>query len=266
MFSLRFFFFIFFIAIRVSAFALYNGNPSLPMMPETGAFIPRECWFGLKAGYECDFVYDRKLHMDGHHLGHCSRSVPKFESLSNFGVVTFNFNDRVEIFADLGSMSSEISHRPYSNTTISYQTSTHFTWGVGGRAILAYWGDLQLSANATYIATDSPLYSLKVNGESYSTRHAAFDLREWQIGIGISWRFKWIIPYIGADFSDFRARIDHLNSINFLIPGNHITVKDSYPCGIFLGVGLSPTRAMNVNFEARFINENAVAVSADFKF
>lgn len=266
MFSLRAFFFLFFFAVRMSAFALYNGNPSLPMMPETGAFIPKECWFGMKAGYEMDFVYDRKLHMDGHHLGHCSRRVHQFESLSNFGVVTFNFNDRVEIFGNLGSMSCEISHRPFSNTKISYHSSSHFAWGVGGRAILAYWGDLQLSVNAAYVATDSSLSSLKVNSKSFSTRHAEFDLREWQVGIGVSWRLRWFVPYLGADFSDFRARIDHLNSIKFLIPGNHITVKDSYPCGIFSGLGFSPSRAFNVNLEARFINENAVTLSTDFKF
>lgn len=252
--------------LSIKGFALYNGNPSLPMMPEVGAFIPKEVWFGIKGGYEFDFVYDRKLRMEGQHLKHCKKSVHTFESLSNFGVLTFNFNDRVELFTTLGEMSFEIKHTPLSQKKITYHTPAHFTWGVGGRAILAYWGDIQVSVNSAYLQSTPTLSSLKVGNQSYSTRHTEFDFTQWQVGMGVSYRVQWFIPYIGFDFSNFRTRIEHLSSIEFLIPDQHVTFKDSYPCGIFLGFGLSPHRAFNVNFEARFINENAISVSADFKF
>lgn len=250
----------------LSAIALYNGNPSLPMMPEEGLFISKEHWLGLKAGYEFNRVYDRKLHMEGQHLEHCTKKVQKYESLSNFGLVTLNFNDRAELFGSLGSLSSEISHHPFSDTKISYHSGTNFAWGVGGRAILAYWGDLQLSVNAEYVKSHPGLSSLKVNGKSYPTRHAEIDYCEWQVGIGVSYRFNWFVPYIGVDYADFRERIEHLDSIKFLIPSKHVTFKDTYPCGLFLGFGLAAQKAFQLNAEVRFINENAVSLSADFKF
>ncbi len=254
------------LSFSVKAFALYNGNPSLPMMPEEGSFIPKEVWFGIKLGYEFDFVYDRKLHMQGHHLDHCKKHVRTFDSTGNFGTLTFNFNDRVEIFSMLGGMSFEISHTPLPKTKIAYRTPTHFTWGVGGRAILAYWGDLQLGVNAAYLQVSTPLSSLKVNDKSYPVRHAKLASAQWQIGIGTSYRWHWFIPYFGIDYSDVRTRIEDLDSIEFLIPDEHVTFKDSYPCGIYFGFGLSPYRVFNVNVEARFMNENAFSVSADFKF
>jgi hypothetical protein len=252
--------------LPLKALALYNGNPSFPMMPETGLFISKDQWFGLKVGYEFDWVYDRRLRMEGQRLEHCSKKVQTYESFSNFGVITLNFNDRVEIFGTLGAMSNEISQRPFSETKISYHTDAQFTWGVGGRAILAYWGDLQVSVNAAYVKSDPSLSSLKVNGNRYSTRPTEIDFSQWQIGIGASYRINWFIPYIGVDHSDFRMRIEHLDVIKFLIPSKHVTFKDSYPIGVFLGFGLSPHRAFNFNIEARFINENAVSLSADFKF
>lgn len=248
------------------AYALYNGNPSLPMMPEAGLLISKNFWLGLKVGYELDWVYDRKLKMENQHLKHFKKHAYRFESLSNFGVLTLNFADRVEFYTTLGEMFCELSHRPFPDTKISYHTDNHFAWGVGGRAILAYWGDLQVSVNAAYLQSMPSLSSLRVNHIFFSTRDTEFDFSQWQVGFGASYRLAWFIPYIGIDYSDFRTRIDHLDAIDEWIPNSHVTFKDTYPIGIFLGVGFSPRWAFNVNVEARFINENALSVSADFKF
>jgi hypothetical protein len=204
--------------------------------------------------------------MEGHHLGHCKKSVYRFETFGHFGVVTLNFNDRVELFSTLGTLNCELSHHPFSNIKISYHTDAHFAWGVGGRAILAYWGDLQVGVNAAYLQSTPSLSSLRMNEKAYSTHHTEFDFTQWQVGIGTSYRFPWVVPYIGVDYSNFRTRIEHLNSISAVIPSSHVTFKDTYPCGIFLGVGFAPHRAFNLNLEARFINENALSLSTDLKF
>ena len=252
--------------IPINAIALYDGNPSLPMMPEHGFFISKEDWLGLKIGYLFDYVYDRKLHLDGIDQGLSRKKVQKYESLSNFGSITANFNDRVEVFGLLGVMSSELSQKPFSNTKITYHSNNQFAWGVGGRAIVAYWGDLQFCVNAQYVKSNPHVSSLKVNGNSYSTHHTDIDYTQWQIGIGISYRFNWVIPYVGVDYSDFREKIAHLKSIKFVIPSAQVTFKNSEMFGIFLGFGFAAPLGFQVNMEARFINENALSLSMDFKF
>ncbi len=256
----------FFLMLPFQGFALYNGNPSFPMMPEQGLFMSQEDWFGIKIGYQCDDVYDRRLKMAHCHVDGQKRKVQEYTSLSNQGVLTFNFNDRAEIFGTLGAMSFEFSQRPFEGTKVSCHTQTHFAWGVGGRAILAYWGNVQIALNAAYLQSDLPFSSVKVNDHSYGKKHAEAKFREWQIGAGVSYRWDWFVPYLGFDYSDFRTKIEHLNSLKFLFHRNHVVFKEVYPFGIFFGFGLSPEKGFNVNMEARFINENAVSVSADFKF
>jgi hypothetical protein len=259
--------YLFFLSILpIKGFTLYNGNPSFPMMPEEGMFISKEDWFGVKIGYQFDDVYDRRLRMVHRHVDDQRKKVQEYESLSNQGVLTFNFNDRAEIFGTLGAMSFELSQRPFEDTKVSYHTRTHFAWGVGGRVILAYWGNLQIAVNAAYLQSDLPISSVKVNDHSYGKKHAEAEFREWQIGAGVSYRFNGFVPYLGFDYSDFRMKIEHLNSLKFLFHRNHVVFKEVYPLGVFLGFGLSPEKGFNINFEVRFINENAASVSGDFKF
>jgi len=261
--SVRFFLFLF--ILPMSVYALYNGNPSLPMMPEEGAFISKEKWLGLKAGYLLDDVYDRKLKREGHPEGGRGK-VREFTSFANLGVVTLNFNERVEAFTTLGSLSCKLLQAPHADPSVDYHTQTHFAWGGGGRAIIAYWGDVQLALNAAYLRSDLPLSSLKAGGASYSKKGAKMDYREWQVGIGVSYRGYWLIPYVGIDYSDIRVRVKDLDSISFLFPKEHVTFKERYPTGIFLGLGLSPKKMVSCNAEVRFFNENGVSLSADFKF
>ncbi len=249
-----------------SAFALYNGNPALPMMPESGFFISKDFCFGVKTGYEFDRVFYRELHLKGKGLRGLRKKGKDFTSLCNFGILTFNFIDRVEIFTTLGTMSAHFSQEPLEGKTVSYHTDSDFTWGVGGRALLAYWGELQATVNAAYVQSDLNLSSLKVNGHSYPTRKAEVDFIEWQIGAGISYRVDWFIPYFGVDFSDFRSRFEHLRSIAFIFPKKHVTFKESHPIGLFLGFGVAADKGFALNIEGRMINEYAVSASADIKY
>jgi Chlamydia major outer membrane protein len=249
-----------------TVFALYNGNPSSPMMPESGLFISKEEWFGVKVGYMCDYVFEQSLRVEGRQLKQRQKKSSPYHSLAQFGVMTANFNDRVEVFGSLGALSSEITQHLHSGTKIAYRTSNHFAWGVGGRAILAYWGNVQLGCNASYVGSNPNLSSLKVNSHSSSVKRAELDYNQWQVGIGASYRLRWFIPYVGFDYTNFRMRIENLSAIKFLISDQHITFKDTYPCGAFVGFGLSAHHAISMNVELRLINENAVTVSADFKF
>ncbi len=259
----RLFFFLFIFSSQ--AFALYNGDPSFPMMPEQSLLFSREEWFGIKVGYQFDGVYDRRLRVVHRHSADQRKRVQQYDSLSNQGVLTFNFNDRVELFGSAGVMSFNLTQRAFEDIKVTYDSETHLAWGIGGRAILAYWGDLQIGLNAAYLQSNLPLSSVKVN-RKYSNNQATAKFREWQVGAGLSYRFNWFIPYVGVDFSDFRMKIKPLKSLIYLFRSNRAVFKEVYPLGIFFGFGLSPDKVLNINFEARFINENAASASLDFKF
>lgn len=212
--------------------ALYNGNPSLPMMPQKGLFIPDMSPVSVKLGYEIDWVYASPLKAQIPHAS--DEHVHGFESLSQFSVLTVNFIDRVELFANMGALSFHW-HQPGD---LSYHVDPSFAYGGGGRAILAYWGDLQLSGQAAYIRS-SP---------------AVAKFRQWQVGGGISYRFGWFFPYVGVDYIN----------MNLKTSTSELQMRD--PFGIYLGMGLGWNRGWNLNFEARFINEDALSFSTDIKF
>ncbi len=253
-----------FLLLPFALFALYNGNPSLPMMPEIGVFISRDSSFGLKLGYEFDWVYDCDLHLDLQHLP--KKQTRSYHSLTQFGVVTLNFNDRVELFGTMGALSCQWDHRINSADRIAYESQLSCAWGIGGRAILAYWGDLQLGVNASYAQSNPALSSLKVNGQGYDHKGAKIDLNPWQVGSGLSYRLGWLTPYIGLDYIHLVLEVEDLDSLGFLIPQKKTLFKIENPIGLFGGIGIGPLRGFSLNMEARFINENGCSVSADFKF
>jgi hypothetical protein len=249
----------------VTSYALYCGNPSFPMMPEEGLFSSQEGWFGMKAGYESDNVFNRPLHMKkqaSDQLKHAEES----DGFANYGVLTLTFMERVELYGNAGAMSCKISQHPYSNTHVHYRMKSHFAWGVGGRAILAYWKEWQLGAAAAYLNYSPPIHSIVLNRDPLSADGAKMRLREWQIGAALSYQWKWLIPYLGGDYSDERIKLLHMKSLKNIFSKSHVRLKGSQPIGFIIGCGLSPEKGFNVNVEGRFFNETAFTASADLKF
>ena len=255
---------VFLLLAQISAFALYNGNVSLPMMPHRGVFISKNACFGCKAGYELDFVYQSHLELDTQPFS--KKQIHDYNSLTQFGVLTLNFNDRVEIFGNLGALSCHWNHRIDSTHKISYKADPSWAWGVGGRAILAYWGDLQLGVNASYVQSHPSLSSVKVNGQAFSHKGAHIDINPWGVGAGVSYRFGWFIPYIGINYLHQILEVEDLDSLAFLLPKEKTQCKNEQPMGLFLGMGVGPEVGFSMNVEARLINEYGCSVSADFKF
>ncbi len=245
--------------------ALYNGNPSLPMMPERGLFFSKEAWITLKTGYEWDDLFDRKLILE-EHRPHLKRQAKKYEAMGNFGVLTLGCNDRVELYGVLGSVKANLDYHPYSNDRLKIETDCHFAWMVGGRAILAYWGDVQLGVDAKFFQFNPEIDHLKRNGQSLDSKNASYNYQEWQVGFGVSYRIKFFAPYGGLKYSNVRAKFHHLEALGSVFPEGHFTMKNQYPIGIFLGCGFSPERAFNINFEARLFDETAVTLSGDLRY
>lgn len=86
--------------------ALYLGNPAGPGVIEKGLFFPEEALFRFQVGYECDYVFDRKLKSSG-----CARGrVDQFQM--NQGIVTATLADRCSVYGSVGAMQAFFSHKP----------------------------------------------------------------------------------------------------------------------------------------------------------
>lgn len=235
------------------------------MMPEEGLFFKKDAWLTIKGGYEWDDLFNRKLVVK-EHRSRLKRSVKDYAAMANLGVVTVGCNDRVELYGLFGKEKARVSYRPYSDIRLHFKTDRHFAWSVGGRAILAYWGDTQLGVDAKYFQFTPSIHHMTANSVSVPPRRAYYDYREWQVGLGVSHRFKIFFPYAGVKYSDVRAKFHQLKSLNWIFPNREFTMKNKYAMGVFIGLGVSLDRALNVNFEARFYDETAITASSDLRF
>ena len=253
--------FFLFLCSAQNLIAMYNGNPSSPMMPEQSIFFTHS-WFSLKAGYEFDNVFDRKLKMESHHL-HAKDN--KYTSRGQFGVLTMVLCDRVEFYSGLGSLQSTLTQK-VDEERIYYDLDRHFAWSIGGRALFAYWGDLQFGLTASYLHFFPDLHSISVIRKIFPKDDAELHYHEWQVGAGFSYHIWWLFPYAGVVYSNAQAHFMHLKSLQSFFPKNKFTLESEKNYGIIVGLGLAPEIGFAVNVEGRFIDETALTVSADVRF
>lgn len=251
---------LFLLLFPFSLFALYNGSPNLPAMPEYGFFIPKTFPLGIKGGYEMDWTYGSNFHTSS--LENLHDEGYGYSSLAQLGVFTLNFVDRVEVFGLAGSFSFQWDQERRGGGHISYEVDPSFAWGVGGRALLAYWEDLHLSINASYL--DCSPSSVRVAADTQRDWSSDIHFNAWQVGGGFSYQFAWFVPYVGVDYLNETIETGHFSSPLLPEKGFTFTLKD--PFGIYLGLGICVQKGWNLNIEARFINEESLSVSADIKF
>jgi len=130
--------------------ALYNGNPSLPDMPERGLWAAGDDWWGIKIGYEVDSTFSKRVKIK-ERISSVKDLFDQYTSYKQLGVFTFNIIDRFEIYGLLGAMKLKIAQRPIQNTRLEYETDNQMIWGIGGRIVLVYWEDAELFVRGVLI-------------------------------------------------------------------------------------------------------------------
>jgi hypothetical protein len=258
-------FFLSTLSVCSSSFALYTGNPGSPGIPEEGLFLAKESWLRIKAGYEYDHVQNRKVAV----ISQRSIQVKKIRTvklLSNFGVFTASINQRLDLYCELGKTGVEISHRLNpQGPEITYQSHSHFAWGGGARAIIAYWGDTQLGLAASYRAVHPDLHAVLVNQDSFLLQKTKMSSSEWQMSLGLYHRFPYFIPYIALQYADFQGKISDL-PLELAFHKRNFCFRNQRSFGVVLGFGLTNQCGLQCNFEARFFTENAYTLSAEISF
>lgn len=262
----------FLIAALFSSFqlhALYQSNPSTPDLIDEGFFLAKDAFMAVKAGYQRDQVFDRKLKAKGHIHGEISEVAQLYDQ----GVLIFNFMDRVELFGSAGSMSVHITdtQKVMSGGMLlpfqfEYQTHNDFTWGAGLRAAIIEW------SNTTFGASASVQYAhpkVRWNTEDGTPFNNSAYLRwvEWQFGAALSHHIDIFTPYIGVNYSKVHARIRNIASIPMVpLYPKSFKMRSRDHFGLALGCDLSTGKIIDIGVEVRMISEQAITLKGDVKF
>ena len=248
-------------------------SPNAAAVHTNGVFFCDDCsCWSLRAGFRGDYVFDRKLSVGG--LG----EIDNFSLMSNEGVVTLNFWDRLDIYGLVGEATPGMHNvvagsNDFYNETTDYYWSARTIWGVGARAtILEYnfgcCGTSYLGADINYESGSTGSGPTTFSGMPVDIPITG-RYKETQISLQIGHRIAMLTPYIAAKWSNANATSYGDTSAypgspipshqdNFRNTGNH--------WGYALGVLLIDAGRMSVTAEARFIDEKAMTIMGEFRF
>lgn len=246
--------------------ALPVGNPYSPHLTYKGLFIPEECWVDLRIGYEGSFVSDRRLEQTIESFG----NVDDYRIMTNSAVVTLNLHERIDLFVNFGAIKAKARWRitkPGGGVRIAVDTDDHFDWSVGTNIILYEWGETALGLGGRYLSTNPDINSITVDGAPANPTDGEIRYKEWQINLGISHKIRFLVPYLAVKYSHATAFVSTPFTPYIASDGeseNHF--KSRNPVGIYLGCSLTTGKYFFINIEGRFIDEEAVTVTADLRF
>lgn len=252
-------FFLFFLLLS-PLYALYNGNPSAPNLIDEPLFSCEEDLFILKAGYQGDFVLNRKLQADHGATGRMDEA----QLSMNQGVLTLNMQDRFELYGSVGAMNAFLSH--YSRHDYQrreYQTHDNLAWGAGARFVIVPFEHIDLGIEGGYQKARNHLSWITLDGVPIESR-GLFLYQEWQVGIGLSYHVDFFTPYLAVKYSNVNAKFTHLGS-NLLI-GNGFKMHSREHYGLALGCTLSNGRIFDLTAEVRLFDEQAATLAGNIKF
>jgi len=244
-------------------YGLYYGSPNLPNTTKEGIIIPQDWFFGLKIGYQNDYVFDKSLKV-ANRLS--AQKIEVFNYYLQQGEITFNFVDRFEVYGLLGAMKFRIEPRNSGVIRQLYETNNHFSWGFGARGILFEWARGVLGLDFKYMGSSPSLQSIAHNGVPRDSGHAYLRYREWQIGLGLAYALETFSPYIGAIYNQSTGHYKKLPLDLLPDHKSYFSVVSKTKFGMALGVTLSTGSIFTLDLEARMFNETALSAAANVKF
>lgn len=244
------------------------GTPAAPMMYEDGVYMSGNSDYSVRIGYMGDFVFDRKMQ----NKNNDRHIVDDMDIISNYGEITLNLFDRVDLFARLGTGHFTQSYRyresgTGANNEVDIYSESDFKWGLGARAIIYNWDNTVLTLSGDYSRMKPKIERLSLAGTSAEQPNVKARVRDWGVGLAVSHQLDMVTPYIGVKFGD--AKVKYNQSVpdggsSFAINLRELEARTNV--GLVLGCSVLADKKFNVNLEGRLIDENAASVSADLRF
>lgn len=272
-----------------TAWALPVGNPGEASLFSKSAFWKstyfnpsQSCytWFdawSLRVGFYGDYVFNR--HLEVNESANYS-DIDVATLFTNAGYLVLNIHNRLDVFGTLGATQLHMKTDATSfGSTVSriseWGFATRFSWSAGVRGTLVQCRGLRIGVEGQYFQTTPRLdsYTSYDNGTiTYFNEGNQTRYREWQVGLGVSYRFSTgcpsfaLIPYVAADWS--RAKWDFHDFV-FTANGQTLTLdnlKSKKYWGYAIGTSFTMCETIGLAVEGRFANEKALSVLGEFRF
>ena len=243
------------IAATSALFASPVLSPDLPALYNDGVFFcdPCSCW-SLRAGFRGDYVWNRHL-----------ENVDTFQIFANEGVLTLNLWDRVDVYGLVGAASQNFTTNTATGHYDTAQFETSTIWGVGIRGILwetcwGCWGTTYFGIDGNYEQITSS-HERGVTHDGSNVRTAGLydqdqHYREWQVSLQMGQKICLLTPYVAIKWSSARANIASFDG----------ATNSHRHFGYAVGTTLADAGRMSITAEARFVDEKAATINAEFRF
>jgi len=243
-------------SIFVNVYAAPVGNLAEPKIFEEGTFMSEDGLVSLRAGYQGDFVFDRRL-----------KDLDDAEINTNAGTLTLNINKKIDVYGIFGATDGTFEET-YGSTKVKYETDTAFSWAVGAKAILFEHKDTIIGLDGRYFSAELDLDKIIVDGVTYdvpsgSVTEAKVEYDEYQIALGVAQKINMFVPYGGIKYS--RAKGKLLATISGTKYESD-DAKNKDEVGLFIGCSILPLKNISLNVEGRFVDEEALMVSGQIRF
>lgn len=243
-------------SIFVDVYAAPVGNLAEPKMLEEGIFLSEDALVSVRAGYQGDFVFDRRL-----------KDLDDAEISTNAGTVTLNLNKKIDIYGIFGATDGTFEET-YGSTKVKYETDTAFSWGVGAKAILFERKDTVIGMDGKYFNAEPDLDKIISDGVTYNipsadVTEAKVEYDEYQIALGVAQKINMFVPYAGVKYSRAKGKlVATISGTKY----ESDDAKNKDEVGLFIGCSILPLKNISLNVEGRFLDEEALMVSGQIRF
>lgn len=222
-------------------------------------------------GFYGDYVFNRHLRTIHDH------DIEQTKINTNACYLVLSLFEKADTFATLGTSNLEI-HTNLSafnardpNPRFDLNSSTSFSWSLGERITLWECGALAFGVEGQYFETRPNIKRMYIatGAVAYADKISQSTYREWQAGLGLSYRIKDILPYAALTWSHAQWIFGNKH---YIIEDNVNTflfnLKNQKSWGYALGATISRLSCdrIAVTVEGRFANERALYVNGQIRF
>ena len=245
-----------------SLFAIVNGNPGEPALLTNGIICHSPNW-SFRIGYMGDYVYKEQFR-DEFEINGCVSTTTFIKLYTNAGLLTFNLKKRLDVYGILGASRIQIDEEAFSKT--------RFGWGVGAKAVIYQTKHWIIGADLKYYESDQkPLYFICERSAYNIVSDYELKYYEAQGSLGVTYRTKYIAPYINASYISSRLSPDpaiavvRLPSTDYLVDVISKSIINQERFGLTLGATLIDQKTMLLSVEWRLINQNSIDVLGEIR-